>query len=374
MQLYQRLVLLTLGLILSLFVADKIFLLRSVQIRTQKDPTYLYYQHKYDLIDKLALDFSAENVSRRQALEEASIHDGSIAEPSKLLVVIGSSRMLFFDYQTFRRSHPQWDVYNFSVPVNSPAYYAFILERLYEKNIRPDFLILESDPFQFNEYSPGFRQSNLQYSFDLRFIASNFNRLSRDDVSRFLGLWLFAGMKYPPHPDRLKMLVSGTDRFLPLFVETERYTKENHGCGFSPIPVDGWFEKDFSTLAVSSKGTVGWLYGNYTMSEVQWQFFDDAVTLAHRHNTPLLIIRPQVSRPMQRILDEETAVVEQSKVWQERLDAIRGRSPFLDLSSGKPYDCNAFVDGAHMAVECYDPVLDVAMNLLPLAEKAVGDQ
>lgn len=349
-------------LLLAFFLVDKLFLLRTVRIHTQKDPTSLYYEYKYELLEKLALEFSPESARERKEAAERAKESGQIARPHRALVVIGSSRLLFFDYDTFRRNHPEWEVYNFSVPVNSPAYYAYILERIYESGVRPDYLILESDPFQFNEFSPGFRRSNLQYSFDLRFILSNFDRFDRDDVSAFLGRWLFAGMKYPPHPDRLSMLINGNDRLLPLFIETDRYTRETNGCGFSPIPVPGWFEKDFATLAISSEGTKGWLYGNYTESETQWSFFESALALAREHETPLLVIRPQVSRPMQRQLEEDERIAFYTESWRKRLDKARARAPFLDLSAGEPFYCNAFVDGAHMAMECYDPVLDEAMK------------
>jgi hypothetical protein len=363
------------GLLLpAFFLFDKIFLLHAVRIRTQKDPTSLYYEYKYELLDKLAEEFSPENAAKRKEAAERARESGEVVLPHRVLIVIGSSRMLFFDYYTFRRNHPEWEVYNFSVPVNSPAYYAYILERIYESGVKPDYLILESDPFQFNEYSPGFRRSNLQYSFDLRFILSNFHRLDRDDVSAFLGRWLFAGMKYPPHPDRLMMLLQGNDRFLPLFLETDRYTRKTNGCGFSPIPVPGWFEKDFATLAIGSEGTKGWLYGNYAESETQWSFFKSALALARQNKTPFLIIRPQVSRPMQRQLEEDERIVYYTQSWKRRLDAIRGKHPLLDLSSGEPYYCNAYVDGAHMAMECYDPVLDEAMKRYEDARAALISQ
>jgi len=359
-------------LLLGFFLVDKVFLLRSVRIHTQKDPTSLYYEYKYELLEKLAREFSPDSARERAEAAARAKESGQVALPHRALVVIGSSRLLFFDYETFRRNHPEWEVYNFSVPVNSPAYYAYILERVYESGVRPDYLILESDPFQFNEFSPGFRRSNLQYSFDLRFILSNFERFNRDDVSAFLGRWLFAGMKYPPHPDRLSMLINGNDRLLPLFLETDRYTRETNGCGFSPIPVPGWFEKDFATLAISSEGTKGWLYGNYTESETQWSFFESALTLAREHGTPLLVIRPQVSRPMQRQLEEDERIAFYTESWRRRLETAREKAPFLDLSNGEPFYCNAFVDGAHMAMECYDPVLDEAMKRYTEARDAAS--
>lgn len=365
----KRLILFPLLLFAAFFVADKIFLLPSVQIKTQKDPTYLYYQYKYDLLDKLKTDFSNEAKQERQVNFEKSKLTGEVALPPKLLIVIGSSRLLFFDYQTFRRSFPEWEVYNFSVPVNAPAYYAYILERIYESGVRPDYLILESDPFQFNEYSPGFRQSNLKYSFDLRFILSHFSQFDSDDISAYLGRWLFAGMKFPPHPDRLLSLMQGKDRFLPMFVETKLYTENTNGCGFSPIPVPGWFEKDFSTLSISSAGTVGWLYSSYKVSTQQWKFFEQALEFPHNANTPVLILRPQVSRPMQHILDSDSTIVKHTQDWKNRLDQLITNEVFLDFSKGEPYYCNAYVDGSHMAVECYDPVIDEAMKYYQTAAK-----
>lgn len=349
------LVAVTLGSILLFFSADKIFLIPAVKMRTQKDPTYLYYEYKYELLDELERAY-------RQGTERGDGTSGDAARP-KLLVVIGSSRLLFYDYENFRRNHPGWDVFNFSVPVNAPAYYAFILDRIYERGIRPDALLLESDPFQFNEYSPGYRRSNLQYSFDLRFMLSHFEMFDRDDVSTFLGRWLFGGLKYPPYPDRLMMLFqSRRDRYTPLFHATDAHTRRTHGCGYSPIPVAGWFEKDFSTLTISARGTVGWLYSGYRVSDRQWTFFEYALNLVRQAGTPVLIIRPQVSRAMQHVLDGDQRIQKYGELWRTRLSTLIQPDEMLDLSGGDPYYCNAFVDSSHMAVECYDPVLDAAMR------------
>lgn len=351
------LVLVTLGSLLAFFALDKVFLIPAVRKHTQKDPTYLYYDYKYELMDEL------ERAFRSREAGHPSGESGTA--PQKILVVIGSSRLLFYDYENFRRNHPGWDVFNFSVPVNAPAYYAFILERIYERGIRPDALLLESDPFQFNEFSPGYRRSNLQYSFDLRFVLSHFSMFDRDDVSMFLGRWLFAGLKYPPYFDRLLLRYSaGHDRFLPLFTATEDHTKRTRGCGYSPIPVAGWFEKDFATLAISARGTTGWLYSGYRVSERQWAFFEYALGLVRRAGTPVLIIRPQVSRAMQRIIDSDANVRHYGDLWRSRITPLLKPDEMMDLSGGDPYYCNAFVDGSHMAVECYDPVLDTAMGRL----------
>ncbi|MCB1165871.1 MAG: DUF1574 family protein [Leptospiraceae bacterium] len=41
----------------------------------------------------------------------------------------------------------------------------------------------------------------------------------------------------------------------------------------------------------------------------------------------------------------------------------------IDLTDGDPYLCNTFADGSHMSLDCYNPVLRVAMESYPLVKK-----
>nr|HNI25023.1 DUF1574 family protein [Leptospiraceae bacterium] len=171
-------------LLLFLFLFDKIFLIEFFKPYIKPDiTTHIYYETRNDLLKILGAD------------------DEVRTKKKKLMVILGSSRLLYFDAEQLREYYPDWKIYNFSSAVTTPAYYAYNLEKILEKGIVPDFILLETDPNQFNANSPVFKGSNLTYSFDLPFVLKNAGLFGKDYVSFYLGKFLFAVGKNKPHLD-----------------------------------------------------------------------------------------------------------------------------------------------------------------------------
>ncbi len=144
----------------------------------------------------------------------------------------------------------------------------------------------------------------------------------------------------------------------------DAYQRANRGAGKNVIPRDSWFERDFATLELSSERTLRWLYGNYRLSDEQFYFFERILQLAQTHSIPITLIRPQVSRPMTRILATREPNMSEIAVWEERMSALIETYGirYLDLAARDDYYCNSFVDGSHMAMDCYHPMLVLAMR------------
>jgi hypothetical protein len=85
-----------------LFLFDKIFLLDRVRSYVKSDFTYIYYETREDLFEML---------KKRKS-------------DKKLLIILGSSRLLYFDSKDLEEFYPNWDIYNFSSAV-TPAAPAF---------------------------------------------------------------------------------------------------------------------------------------------------------------------------------------------------------------------------------------------------------
>jgi hypothetical protein len=51
------------------------------------------------------------------------------------MVILGSSRLLYFDAEQLREYYPDWKIYNFSSAVTTPAYYAYNLEKIREADM-----------------------------------------------------------------------------------------------------------------------------------------------------------------------------------------------------------------------------------------------
>ncbi|MCS7205282.1 MAG: DUF1574 domain-containing protein [Leptospiraceae bacterium] len=326
-----------LGIVFLLFLLDKIFLIKEIQFLTQKDPTFLYYQYKEELIQKL-----------------------SHSEPKKKnLVVMGSSRFMFFDYQEFKKNFPDWELYNFSVPVNSPAYYLYIVEKILDASSKIDFVVLETDPFQFNEYSPGFRRSNLPYTFDFSFVIRYFSLFERDEVSAFLGYNLFAGKRYPPDIYVLwQRLKNPQEPIYQFLYQVDRFQRENQGCGLPPILNKEWYMRDLAEMEISAYGNILWLYKNYSFSKRQWEFFQRTIELIEKNNITYLLVKPPVSPVMEEMLQQMEQTQKATQIWKEKMQTFLEKSQLMDFSSNTRFFCNTFFDATHMSIECYHFVLE----------------
>ncbi len=387
------------------FGVEKVFALDSVKRLSQSDATYLFFQYKEELLDEMA-EVYRRNAAGEAAAEQAEADNqaspgdsdeqpadamagilsalqpgmvggdpGGDIDPgeegfpedvrAKTMMVLGSSRLLYFDYSRFDRNFPDWEMFNFSAPVTAPAYYLYILERALDRGVRPDYLVLETDPFQFNSGSDAFRRSNLGFSFDFRFMLKYFANFKREDVSYFLARNLFAGYRYPPDPENIRTRLRNPNHPMMLAVPTlDAYQRANRGAGKNVIPRDSWFERDFSTLELSSERTLGWLYGNYRLSDRQFYFFEEILRRAAAEGIPVTLVRPQVSRPMTRMLNTLPRFEKLMREWDLRAHEIMQRYDvtYLDLSRSEEYYCNSFVDGSHMAMDCYHPMLVLIMR------------
>ncbi|MFN3604119.1 MAG: DUF1574 family protein [Leptonema sp. (in: bacteria)] len=325
-------------LFLFLFLLDKIFLIKKIQFLTQKDATFIYYQYKTELLEKLKYTYQRQD--------------------KKILILIGSSRLMFVDYSEFKKLYPDWEMFNFSVPVNSPSYYLFILEKIFKNQIQPDLILLETDPYQFNEFSPGFRKSNLPYTFDLSFVIRYFNLFEREEVSEFLGYSLFAGKRYPPDiPTLIERLRNPNEKILQIFYKTELFQRENNGCGLPPIPLKEWYIRNLAEIELSAKGTIEWLYRNYKYSERQWIFFEKTINLLREKQAKFILVKPQVSPIMEEMLLKNPKIQYAYLIWNKKIKEIIQPNEFIDFSHSQSFFCNTFVDGSHMSLECYDPLL-----------------
>ncbi len=327
-------------LFIAIFLFDKIFFLESVKSYLKSDFTYIYYETKKELLQILV----KENASKKR----------------KLMIVLGSSRLLYFDAKDLADFYPDWDIYNFSSAVTTPAYYLYYLEKILDSGVRPDLVLLETDPNQFNESSKVFRGSNLTYSFDLPFVLKYATAFGKDNISFYLGKTLFGVSKNKPHLEVAVKRLSDP-RFLAIAEmgkTTRKFLLDNKGNALSPI--ENYVEKDFGVLEATSQRTIDWLFSGYRESEMQYYFFETILRRISNEKIPLLIVWPQSSLPMQKKLKNSTFV----KTWEEKTGKLVGSYNFeiLDMDNTAEYYCNSFADGGHISKDCYHPFMRFVMS------------
>ncbi|MCE9500385.1 MAG: DUF1574 domain-containing protein, partial [Leptospira sp.] len=301
------------------------------------DFTYIYYESKEELFKILVQN---EKSGKRE---------------KKLMILLGSSRLLYFDAKDLSDFYPDWDIYNFSSAVTTPAYYSYYLEKILDAGIRPDLILMETDPNQFNANTPIFRNSNLTYSFSLPFVLKHASVFGKENISFYLGKFLFASSKNKPYiATAYKRLTDSRFMALAAMGEiTRKFLLDNKGNALSPI--ENYVEKDFGVLDATSKRTMDWLFSSYKESEMQYTFYEMNLERIKKENIPLLVVWPQSSLPMQKMMKNSFAV----QKWKSRVDLVSQKFGFQiqDMDSTDQYYCNSFADGGHIAKDCYHPFM-----------------
>ncbi|MFB5651222.1 DUF1574 domain-containing protein [Leptospira wolffii] len=328
------------ALFLFVFLVDKLFFLDKVRDYVKVELTYIYYDVKQDLLKEMISKYG------KNAPEKPS---------KKLVLLMGSSRMLYFKNSEILDFYPDWEVYNLSSAVTTPAYYLYFLERLFEGGVKPDYLVLEADPFQFNANSTTFKKSNLANSFDLRFILTHAWDLGRENVNYYLANYFFGVSKNKPYIANVISHLTSKKYEQAELIKQLTVDSLHKDKGNAISPAGGFVEKDFGKLEASSARTIGWIYPKYAPSEMQFEFYEDILSLVKSKGVPTIVVRPEVSLPLEDLLAELGIPAP----WWERIRPINAKFgiPIIDMTEAKDYDCNAFADSGHMAVDCYRPFL-----------------
>lgn len=338
---------------LAYFAADKACLHPGLKKLTQADATYMYFDYKVELLDEI------ERVHK--ANQNPANYISGVRK--KTIVILGSSRLLYFDTVRFHRAYPDWDLFNFSAPVTAPAYYAYILERILERGVKPDYVVIEADPLQYNDGADHFVRSNLAYSFDLPFVLRHYRLFKNSEISYFLSRLMFAGYKYPPDVKNLyERSTQENNQWLLALEELDRFQRANRGAGRSIIPRENWYERDYGRLELSARQSAAWVYGNFKTSQRQFEFLDLILRQLSENQISVLFLRPQVSSTLQRHLDTDEKLAPLLEAWNVQFKARLAPYgyPYLDLRHNKEIQCNTFVDAGHMSLDCYH-MLTVAM-------------
>ncbi len=270
------------------------------------------------------------------------------------MLILGSSRLLYFDADDLNSFYPDWEIYNLSSAVTTPAYYDYNLTKILDAGIKPDLVLMETDPNQFNQNSI-FKISNLTFSFDLPYVLSNAFIFGKDHVSFFIGRRMFAVGTYKPYLDQMYRNYTNPNLagFLNMKQTTYDHILNKNGHGLSPI--DNYIEKDANVLDLTSHRTLDWLFAYYKQSEMQFAFYEKILARLTRDKIKFMVIWPVSSPNFEALLNSQPAI----EGWETRIDKVSNDkgSPIVKLKLDKNYSCNAFADGGHISKECYHSLM-----------------
>ncbi|AOP36223.1 hypothetical protein A0128_19525 [Leptospira tipperaryensis] len=331
-------------LFFAIFLFDKLFFLDTVRDYVKQEFTYIYYDVKKELLKEIVSKYGTNGEYEKDS-----------SKKKKLMVLMGSSRMLYFKNSDLEAFYPDWDIYNLSSAVTTPAYYLYFLEGLAKGGVKPDLVVIETDPFQFNKNSTTFKKSNLANSFDPVFILKYAWTLGKENVNYYFGNFLFGVSYNKPYIGNVFKRMKNENAEIADMLKSMTIATLKNDKGNSISPAGAFVERDFGKIQESAKKTVGWIYPSYAPSAMQYEFYQKILNLLKEQNWRALFVKPGSSIPMEKVLDELNI----PGPWFEIVRPMheKARIPLIDMSKDSYYACNTYADSGHISLDCYRPFI-----------------
>jgi hypothetical protein len=329
-------------LVLFLFGIDKLFSLEIVRKYTESRPEFTFYDIKKKLLHQL------KEFNLKKTREE------------KLLVLLGTSHMGEFSHEYIRSKNQNWTTYNFSSPMATPSYLYYNLETILNSGIKPDYIVFEIIPETFREEA---NEYALKFSYDHEFIFKNWKNFSKKELEAYTSANLFSLVRFPAKLNTVWKRIKDpkASAYLEFFYDkVDLAVTQNNGGIPNPILVNTK-EDDFEKEAF--KFFLQNFSGTYKESNTQIYFFKKLIQTCIQNQIKLLVYKPIVSKPYQKLLNESSFY---KNWWKSKTDFIKeNQLPYLDMAEfTEKIQCRKFVDVHHLSGGCYPEITDILLDSL----------
>lgn len=356
------------------FLADKIFLIPSIQNRLQAwnkiEPTF--YESRYWLFEQLVSDYPLREKNRE-----------------RLGIIFGTSRAGEFNNQDIQEILPDSYTYNFSAPFASPSFHYYWMKRILDSGMKIDLALLEMDPLLIGQdairyslsysYDPNFVIKNTEIGRTLPRNPKNINSLfesgsfgfSFDETETYFLKQLFAVYKYPPdlgaiaknselHPLLMK---TGLD-FKAEFVEQ---IKKGNRVNLGGIPNPMVVQIPPEELQRIAKEDAKKLLDNFSASSTQIGFFKKMVDTLAANGVRTVIYWPISSRPFYEAMKDKEVVDALQDSINRYIATVKEKYPkaYLELKNyndSKELTCRFFLDSHHLSGKCYKELTELLLK------------
>ncbi|MEQ9364008.1 MAG: DUF1574 family protein [Leptospirales bacterium] len=350
---------------LAAFLVDKLPFALGLQDYFLNTFSFLNYDHKVEL--KAELKAYLKRPNRR-----------------KTLVLFGNSRTMPFNNEQIERDHPEWVLFNFSVPGGVSDYFLRYMEEFQAEEIRPDYIYFAVTPQAFNARPATVMDEVMLNGLTPGFVLRHASRYNLDDISNYVAKQMFWTYQYRLSL-RNVLRRSRNDsfeakQFREFYEFTERSLSEARGSVF--FAVGGRSPTDSEGMARQARDIWRGFFTPFTLSEDQLFFTEECLRIAREMDVPARLVWPRVS-PQLRALKEGRSpdgedrapgagtfapeVAERPSVrelWQPALNALAdqyGRS-MLDMNYGPGFRCDRYYDASHLAGDCFDEFSDYLIS------------
>ncbi len=327
-----------------IFCFDKFFGTDFVRKYTESRIEYAFYAEKELLLEQLITYQSTKKPEER------------------LLILFGTSHMGEFSHKYIHEKEERFTTYNFSAPMAPPSYLYYNLQTVLKAGVKIDYAVLEIIPEIFqdaaNEYA-------LKFAYDWKFMHENRDIFSSDEMESFVHANLFSVVRFPPRFNiamqriKDKNKIAGFEYFNSM---VHLATKQNNGGIPNPIIheiADEFFENESKIYYAQAfrKQT----NQSFKESVTQKKFYEKFIETCKENNIQLLIYKPIISKPLQRLLDESDFY---EKWWKDKVEFANksGISVLNLVDYTNSIKCQKFVDVHHLSGGCYPEITDILLE------------
>ncbi|MBK7054769.1 MAG: DUF1574 family protein [Leptospiraceae bacterium] len=327
-----------------IFCFDKFFGTDFVRKYTESRIEYSFYAEKGALLEQLLA------------------YQSNKKPEEKLLILFGTSHMGEFSHKYIHEKDERITTYNFSAPMAPPSYLYYNLQTVLNTGAKIDYAVLEIIPEIFqdaaNEYA-------LKFSYDWKFMYENKDIFSSDEMESFVHANLFSVVRFPPRLNiamqriKDKNKIAGFEYFNSM---VHLATKQNNGGIPNPIiheiPEDV-FEKESKSYYAQAFRKQG--NKSFKESTAQKKFFEKFLETCKQNNIKVIVYKPIISKPLQKLLDESDFY---EVWWKDKIEfANKSGIPVLNLVDyASSIQCQKFVDVHHLSGGCYPEITDILLE------------
>lgn len=349
---FRRFLLFPFLILLAAFVLDKQPFLWRYPDYFLRTASFLSYDHK----EKMLTD-----------LEQYMQFPGR----KKVLVVFGNSRTYGLDPQRIEAQHPDWILFNFSVPGGTPDYFAYMMERFRERNIRPDYIFFTVTPQGFNARSALAMDEVMLNGLPVSFVAANFTNFHVDELTNYAAKTLFwtyqYKLSYAAFKHRIRNHRYELYRFRVFQARSLVEMEENRGS--TPRGLDFDPPQDPDLLREQAEDIYRNFLRGFRIKAGMRNFSEDMLEHAEALGSPRGLLWAKVGPELRSIMAErkvegpdgkERTILEAFRPAMQDL-AREHDALFLDMNYTDAIACDKYYDTSHLAGICMHEFSDYLM-------------
>ncbi len=342
---YKFAMLFPLVVFLLAFLVDKAFYIGNFPHYFLRTMAFANFRHKVDLTDELALYLQQP-------------------DRKKVVVLFGNSRTMGFDNKYIDKKHPDWLLYNYSVPGGTTDYYAYYLRTFEKRRIKPDFAIFTITPQGYNSAPTWAMDEVLIEGLPPSFVLRYATRYSVDDLSNFAAKSLFWNYQYRP---KLGVIVQRTafDSALAraynrLLAKTTMILADNRGS----VPHTEGSVTPTALLDQNAEEVYRQFLVPFRLHEGQLKFTDDTLVRAKKLGIPSFLLWARVAPPLRKLKNERPVPgaggASVKAIWYPAVAGVAQRNgvEILNMNEERAIACDEFYDASHMAGSCFAEFTD----------------